>query len=498
LDKSIPYRSLKTGLIACFFLLCFSTSKASDNVWTFDAELQKAYELILNLRTEEASQLLMKSKKSNEWHKNYLLSLSETIDVLISEDEKKFELVDEKIRQRISQAEDASESAETLFLQAELTLQRAFNYINLNQNVSATFTLRKAYNLTQECLKKYPNFIPIKKTSGVIQVMVGSIPDKFSWLVSLMGMHGSVPVGQKQLEELRLSKSSLSLEATILFFTIKGFINLQFEDAARGIQDCLKADPDNRLLLFIGVNMYFKSSQSEEAYKLIEQIDKNKKGLQIVYLEYIKAETLLQRGDYGKAIPVYQNFIKTFNSKNLKKDSYYKIAICYWLLNELELAKQNYEKAKVTGREMADPDKYAAKQMEDPKLPNAKILSVRFFTDGGYFKEANEAMQLISYAELKTLKEQTEYFYRKGRLAHKTSDIRSAKSFYERTIEMTGDNSWYFAPNAALQLGYIAQSEKNYALAKQYYQKALTYKRHEYKSSIDTKAKAGLKALKSK
>jgi tetratricopeptide (TPR) repeat protein len=483
--------------MACFFLLSFSTAQAVDNIWTFDAELQKAYELILNLRTEEATQLLLKNTKSNALHKSYLLSFSETLEILITEDEKKFELVDEKIKQRIAQAEDAPENAETLFLQAELTLQRAFNYINLNQNISATFALRRAYNLTQDCLKKYPNFIPIRKTSGVIQVMVGSIPDKFSWLVSLMGMHGSVPVGQKQLEDLRLSKSSLSREATILFFTVKGFINLQFEEAAKGIQECLKTDPDNRLLLFIGVNMLFKSSQSEEAYKLIEEVDKNKKGLQIVYLEYLRAETLLQRGEYAKAIPVYQNFLKTFNSKNLKKDAYYKIAICHWLLNQPEQARQNYEKAKVTGREMADPDKFAAKQLEDPKFPNAKILRVRFFTDGGYFKEATEAIQLISYSELTTQKDKTEYAYRKGRLAHKMGDTNAAKTFYQQTIEMTGTNSWYFAPNAALQLGYIAQSEKDYTNAKKHFEKALSYKRHEYKSSIDTKAKAALKAQKS-
>ncbi len=496
MNKTILSKLQKTGFIACFFLTSFFTAKAVDTIWVFDADLQKAYYLILNLRTEEAKLLLSKNTKSNSLHKDYLISFAETVEILITEDEEKFEQVDALIKGRIASAENKTETAETLFIQAELTLQRAFNYINLNQNFSAAFALRRAYNLTQNCLKKYPSFIPIKKTNGVIQVMIGSIPDKFSWLVSLMGMHGSLTVGQRQLEELRLSKSSLSREATILLYTVKGFINLNFDAAAKGIEECLKTDPDNKMLLFIGVNMYFKSSHSEDAYKLIEEIDKNNKGLQIVYLEYLRAEILLQRGDYEKAIPVYQNFIKTFNSKNLKKDSYYKIAICHWLLNRPELARQNYEKAKVTGQEMADPDKFAAKQMEDPVFPNAKILKVRFYTDGGYFKEATEAMQLITISELKTPKDRTEFYYRKGRLAQKLGETNEAKAFYLKTIEMTGENSWYFAPNSALQLGYIAQSEKDNLTAKKYFEKALTYKRHEYKTSIDTKAKAGLQSLK--
>ncbi len=486
--------------MACFFLASFFNTRAgtdgSDNMWVFDEELQKAYNLILTLRTEEANQLLAKNTKSSQLHKIYLLSFSETLEILISEDEKKFEIIDQKIKARISYLEDLPETAETLFLQAELTLQRAFNYINLNQNFNATFALRHAYNVTQECLKKYPNFIPIRKTSGEIQIMIGSIPDKFNWIVSFLGMSGSVSVGQKQLEELRLSKSSLNIEATILFYTIKGFLNLKFDEAATGIQECLKTDPENRLLLFLGVNMFFKSSQSEEAYKLIEEIDKNKKGLQIVYLEYLRAEILLQRGDYEKAIPVYQKFISTFNSKNLQKDSYYKIAICNWLLNRAELARQFYEKAKVTGREVADPDKYAAKQLEDPRFPNQKILKVRFYTDGGYYKEAKEVLQTISLSELTVFKDQTEYYYRKARLSHKMGDIEGAKSQYQKTIEMAGSNAWYLAPNSALQLGYIAQSQKDFIAAKKYFEMALSYKKHEYKSSIDWKAKAGLESLK--
>ncbi len=486
----------KAGIIACFFLLSFS-SFGIDRIWIFDPDIQKAYQLVLNLQTDQAYAELSKiNSKRSELHKLYVLSLCETVDVLITEDAKKFEKIDANFKERLRYLQSLAPSAETLFLEAELNLQRGFNLINLNQELNAVFAIKAAYNSAQECLKKYPDFIPIKKTSGVIQVMVGSIPDKFHWFMSLLGMKGSVQVGQKQLEELRASKSSLSLEATVLFFTIKGLINQQFEEAAKGIVECLKSDPSNRLLLFLGVNMMMKNSQSEEALGLIHSLDRQTQGLPVYYIEYLRGEILLQKGDYTHAIQAYHKFIKGYKSQSFKKDSYYKISLCYFLQNKRELAQQNFELAKKTGKDIAEPDNVAAAQLREDKFPNAKILKVRFYTDGGYYKEAKETLHSIVPNDLLSSKDQIEFYYRKARLSHKTGELPAAKLFYNQTIDMTGENPWYFAPNSALQLGYIAQSQKDYPAAKKYFEMALAYRHHEYKNSIDGKAKSALETLK--
>jgi len=488
--------SRKAGFIACFFLLSFSWGYSSYNLWLFDSNFQRAHNLILNLQTDQAYALLSNpALKGNEVQKIYLLSLCETINVLITEDEKKFQKMEANFRDRLIRLESSPPGPEKLFLQAELNLQRGFNYLNLNQEFNAVLTIRRAYNFTQECLRKYPNFIPIKKTSGVIQVMIGAVPDKYRWFMSLLGMKGSVVTGQKQLEELRLSNSSLNKEATILYYTIKGFINQQFDEASRGIEEYLKTQPDNRLILFLGVNMLVKNSQSEEALKLFQTLDQHQDGLQVVYIEYLRGEALTYKGEYAQAILAYQKFIANFHSQSFKKDAYYKIALCYWLLNNVDLARQNFEKARNSGRDVAEPDKYSARQLEENNFPNPKILRVRFLTDGGYYAQARDVLHTILPSDLTSLKDQTEYYYRKARLAHKTGELFIAKLFYEQSIDMTGENPWYFAANSALQLGYISQAQKDKVMAKKYFEQALGYKRHEYKNSIDSKARSALEQL---
>ncbi len=485
----------KAGVLVCLFLLIGISSKA-DNVWTFDPELQKIHQLVLNLQTDQAYKQLEKIK-TNEFYKMYVISLCETLDVLITEDEEKFQKIEVNFRDRLKYLNNLPTSADALFLQAELNLQRGFNFLNLGQEFNAVWAIKNAYNLTQECLKKYPDFVPILKTSGVIEVMVGSVPDKYHFFMSLLGMKGSVATGQKQLERLRLSHSSLSTEATMLYYTIKGLINQQIEEAAKGLTEILKTQPENRLALFLAVNMYIKNSQSEEALKLIHTLDENPGGLPMYYIDYLRGEIQLQKGDYPNSIQSYQRFIANYKSQNFKKDSYYKISLAYHLLGKADLAKSNFEKAKVTGRNVAEPDHHADAQLKEGVMPNPKILKVRFFTDGGYYKEAKDMFHSITPADLKTKKEEVEYYYRRARLAHKTNDLSAAKVFYKQTIDMTGENQWYFAPNSALQLGYIAQANHDYPTAKKYFQMALAYKRHEYKNSIDGKAKSALEQLRS-
>jgi len=483
----------EVSVIACLFLFSFS-AKANDLIWKFDPELQKAYNFVMTLQSENANEILRKSK-GYELHKIYLQSLNETTHILITEDHSSFPQIEQHFKDRIKYLEGLPETAETLWLQAELTLQKGFCYLNLNQELNSVFAIRKAYQLTLDCLKKYPGFVPIKKTSGVIQVMIGSVPEKYSWFISLLGMKGSVTTGQKQLSELRLSKSSLSMEASILFFTIKGFINQEFAEAAEGINLSLKEQPNNKLLLFIGVNMLVKDARSEEALALINRIDENPQGLPMHYIDYLRGEILLQRGDYQKSIEAFTRFMKNFNSQSFKKDSYFKISLCYWLMGDSKSARTNFDKAKVTGSDKAEPDRYAAKQLEDPNFPNKKLLKVRFSTDGGYYKEAATTLAGITPKDLATPKDQTEYYYRKARLAHRTGDLVAAKVFYQQSIDMTRDNPWYFGANSALQLGYIAKDQKNYEAAKKYFQMALNYPKHEYKNSIDSKARTELQLL---
>src|SRR3954471_13110768 len=100
-NTTLKYLLKKAAVIVCFFLLLPGRTLAVDNTWQFDPQLERIYKLVLNLDTDQAYAELAKLKSVNELHKLYVQSLLETTDILITEDDKRFEKVNDIFKERI-------------------------------------------------------------------------------------------------------------------------------------------------------------------------------------------------------------------------------------------------------------------------------------------------------------------------------------------------------------------------------------------------------------
>jgi len=178
------------------------------------------------------------------------------------------------------------------------------------------------------------------------------------------------------------------------------------------------------------------------------------------------------------------------------KDAHYKVGLCYYLNGSNNDALQVFKQARTLGKEATEADKYAARSMAEEELPHIQLTKARYATDGGYFDNARSILDGISPAQLPSKRDKVELIYRKARLEHKTSHLAQAKELYKETVQQNGQEPWYFAPNACLQLGYMAWADKDLESAKTFFTLALSYKKHEYKNSIDSKAKSALAQLK--
>jgi hypothetical protein len=159
-------------------------------------------------------------------------------------------------------------------------------------------------------------------------------------------------------------------------------------------------------------------------------------------------------------------------------------------------ADSTFAIARVEGNETVEADKSAARTITGRERPATELLRARYFIDGGYFDKARTVLNAIQDQDLKSPKDRVEYFYRKARLEHGTDHIAAAKLFYQQVIDMSENEPWYFAPNSCLQMGYLSLQQDKATDAKVFFRKALSYKHHEYKNSIDSKAKTALNRLK--
>jgi tetratricopeptide (TPR) repeat protein len=485
----------KAGLISCLFL-CFTISQAQQKEWLSDKLLYESYTLALTLKTEEARKQLSEVKTPEQI---YVASLADVFELLVTEDEVKFEKYEDAFESRLDQLEKINPSStESLFAIAELRLQWAFIYLKFGYELDAAWNVRQAYLTVQECKKKYPDFLPIKKTSGLLEIMLGSVPEKYQWVMSMLNMEGSVDTGLKELEQVRSQSPSLNLETTLLYYLFQGFILQQTESAMLGFEETIKTYPGNRLALFLGASIAVKNSQSEKALVYLKKVNEDAKGLAIPYSHYQLGEVYLHKGEYDSSARSYQKFLNVYRGQNYIKDAHYKIGICYWMMGNDTEAEKYFEMAKEEGKESTEADKYAARSLAENTKPNVQLSKLRYATDGGYYENAKKIVSSVGDKDLQLPKEKIEFTYRKGRLHHKSGSLVEARKEYLETVEKQGEENWYFAPNACLQLGYLFVDQKQPEEARKYFEKALGYKKHEYKNSIDSKAKSALAQLKKK
>lgn len=478
--------------MACLFLL-YATPTLASGEWVFDETTRRAYELTLNLQTEEALELIPEPRTAQE---HYVVGLAEALELLISEDHGKFSEYEDRFHKRIElKIKGAVEDYQ--FLHAELHLQWAFVYLKFGQEFDAGSRLREAYTIAENCKRKSPGYLAIRKTTGLLELIIGSVPEKYNWLLSLLGMQGSIAEGLSDLEAVRTSDSALAFEADLLYSLTQGFIFQKTDIGFTELKRLLQQRPDNRLALFIGASLAIKNSQSEEALTLLSTLASRQEGLPLYYADYLRGEVYLHKAEYLNAISSYRWFVNHYQGQNYLKDAYYKMGLCYWLNGNVNDAMMLFKDARSQGREASEADKSAARSLTDKQLPNVLLSKARYATDGGYYKQAREMLNTIAAEkDLPSLRDQVEYYYRRARIEHKTEQMAAAKLFYRQTIDMAGDESWYFSPNACLQLGYILEAENNKTEARSFFKKALSYKKHEYKNSIDSKAKSALARLK--
>jgi tetratricopeptide (TPR) repeat protein len=483
-----------------FFILLLPIAHTAKGDYSFTPTNLAAYESFLQMKLDKGNQLIQQALQEDPRNgiSIYLANYEDAIRIFLSEDEKLYKALQKNESIRIAQLQSLDKKSPYYrFAQAEIKLHWAFVKLKMGDEFNAMLGLRSAYKLLVENTQLYPDFVPNMKTMGLLNVLIGSIPSNYNWVLSLIGMEGNIDKGIAQLQAVCQDHDSpFRLEASIIKVVVENYIvhasNGRILEAARLFQH----NKDIIIIAYLYSAILTKNGRGPEALSVIAQRPANAELAYFPHVDLLLGELYLFKGDYSSSRQHYLHFLNHFKGKNSLKDTYFKLFLTYWLNNEDQAAMPYLTKVLSVGRELYDSDKYAQRIAKNKEIPNKVLTKIRLATDGGYFDAAFALMKDLSVNQFALKRDKLEYFYRCARLFHKTGQLSEAVDYYLKTIEWSKNETYYFAPNAALQLGYIFQQRNDKEKARYYYNLALSYKNHEYKNSIDNKAKAGLNELK--
>jgi tetratricopeptide (TPR) repeat protein len=495
---------MRTAL--CILLLNLFVQTAAKAEFTFNKECLEAQKNILSLKLDAGATMLEIEKKAHPANAipYFLENYIDIYRIFISEDKSEFDRLYKNKETRLAFIrKSAKTSPWFLYSQAEINLQWAFAHVKFGQYLSASLEIKKAHALLEENLKKFPDFKATNKSLGLLRALVGNIPDSYKWIANLLAFRGNTQDGMRMMHEFVATESKLpemkyfQKEAAFLTAYMEIIIN---KEKNKSWDLICRYTPDyagNLFSCFARAYVAKASGRNDIVIDLLQKRPQGRDYIPFYYLDFMIGECKLFRSD--KDADIYlKRYVSLFTGQNYIKDGYQKLAWHYLVNNREDLYKLYMSMGVRYGKAETDEDKHALKDATSGEVPNVVLLRARLYFDGAYYQKAMSYLSGYTINSFTTEKDRLEYVYRMGRISHESGQYLKAIEWYGKTINLGSGLTYYFAANSSLQLGVIYEKLGQKDLAKTYFKKCFEFGKHEYKNSIEQKAKIGLKRLEEK
>ncbi len=488
-------RCMRAGLV---FLLFLSHESQAQKTFDFNENCQQAYREIIQLKLDRGEQLLRQEKiiHPDNLIADFLANYVDFFVLFYNEDPAEYKLRKKNLDSRLQLMNlGPSGSPFYRFTKAVIYFQWAAIKIKFGSFWEAGWEFRRSFLLDQENQDLFPAFLPSTMLNGAMRVAAGTIPEGYIWLGNLLGIRGSVVGGIRQLETFLSQPDPWAQlfhdEGVFYYLYLKFYIQNDRAEVFHYIRNNNLDIINNHLFAYLATNLAVNDQRAAYARGVMELMNPGANYLNMPVWDLEMGYVNLYHLE-GDAAHYLQKFLAEFKGKFYVKDALHKLSWFYYLSGDMTKARMYREWTLTKGSTETEADKQALKDARSGKWPDPLLLKARLLSDGGYWQEAFGLLQGKSSASFSTTEDRLEFAYRMGRIYDGLDREDEAIAAYLTTIKLGQQRREYYAARAALQIGFIYEKRGDKALAQSYFQKVLNLQDHEYKNSLDQKAKAGI------
>lgn len=363
---------------------------------------------------------------------------------------------------------------------------------------NAAWDFRRSYILFADNKKQFPNFRYNDVFLGTQKAIISTIPSGYKWVSNILGLKGNMKEGMGMLQAYFNSNEEAFREESYLYYIyLTNYLLNDVEGALALIKSHNLDTKNNMLYLFMAANLALNNKKAAVTESLILNRTLSPEYSPFPMLEYELADAKMKRLDFT-AIDHFEKYLQQYKGNFYLKDACLSIAYCYYLSGNSSKAEYYKNKIKTVGSTDADADKQAQKFAEKGKFPDKDLLKARLLNDGGNNQQALKVLLAKDPKSLGSEAEKIEYYYRFARVYDDLAMDDKALEYYDYTLKIGANSTEYFAARAALQAGYIYEKRNNKSMALSYFNKVLDLDDHDYKNSLDQRAKSSINRINGK
>lgn len=483
------------------FCLPFQRLEAASE-FIYSSGCEEAYKAYFALRRAEGTAIIREELSSHPENllAVYIQGYGDFFELFLNGDPARrsqyFENQSKRLQQ-ISAARD--EDPWKNYCLAGIHLQSALVHARLGEQFRSATAFRRSFLLIRENNSRFPQFAQNAVLFGIEEAIAGSIPQEYAWISGMFGVKADLQQGLRRLSRwLNLhpdSPAAFREEALICDSYLRFYLSPDKAGVWNRISSDQQFDIHNNLLrCFIRANFSLAYRKAETAISALRHAYTLPSVRDYPVFDFEMGSALFLKLD--PAAPQYLNRYVARNKGGFyTKDALQQAALALYLNGDAEKAERARKSILDQGTTVTDADRQAQRFAKNDDWPHPLLLTARLLIDGGYATQALIKLRTTNAAAFRELSDRLEYDFRLGRALEESGNHAEAVQAYQRVIHAGSGRPEYFAARSALQMAGIYERHGQPEHAKRYYSLCLAMRNHDYQSSIDQQAKAGLSRL---
>jgi tetratricopeptide (TPR) repeat protein len=483
-------------IITALVILLSGVSISGQGYFDWSKQVLTAYDHAVALRLAEAESAVSKAEKSEPANvMRYLVAhYIDFFNVFVSGNEMEKQNMLTRANRRLRATELADDgSPYSRYNRAQIHLMNAMVRSRFKSYLGAFRDISVAFTLLEENQSLYPDFAPNNVSFGALRALIGTVPEKYNWGISLLGLEGDIHDGRQQVFEamqIMLEEGHpMSREAIVVTAMIDLHLIGDKAGAWALVKEKLTGEAKSPLIAFLKANVAHHAGENEAVLKILGSAPKGKDYEDYAFLDYMHGCSMLYDLD-----PSADDYLKRFLEKDQSglyhKDASLKLVWHDHLFNGGKKVEEYRLAGMASGSDDHVIDAYAQQSLENWQGYQPDLLRARLLFDGGYYERALAALH--PYPILESQEEALEAAYRLGRTYFSLEQYPQALIAFEKAMSFQKKSSHHHVAFAYYWSARTYEVMGRIQKARDLYRWCLKINTDAYEDSLRQKAKAGL------
>ncbi|MGA7837112.1 MAG: tetratricopeptide repeat protein [Ignavibacteriaceae bacterium] len=384
------------------------------------------------------------------------------------------EYSDKAIDEAVAKIDTLTDDPDLLYILGANYSYRAMAFTQEGKFLDAVWATKRSESFLKKVIEINPKYYDAYLGLGLYNFALGQIPKAFQWALSIAGMKGDKEKGLTYLQEAVNKGTFTKVEASFYYSQILSDFFADYRKASKFLDNLLQKYPDNLLFSYSLSVVKIRERKLDAANKLLHKIVKasNIKLPQLIALSnFLLGDIQFKQNNFDSATVYYNKFILTTPENDYTGITNYRLAICYELMEQENVATTFF---KMTNRGNTDieDDVYAKRRGEyfsehNFNQDDKNLVRFNHYIAMSRFKTAIDSLnELKDTTKSEDVKAEamlniSDALYLLGNYKASADSALLIKSYQIENEKWIEPYSYYFAARAQLKLGNSEGAKRN-------------------------------------